>query len=153
MFIIFFHLYLRRRLIGIMRVQYNYLSEAELDSVLNPFKNYGGGLDEISYYRPQVRGGNIFGIVGNLFRKAFPIIKSLVLPELGTLAQNVTHDYAQHGQFRDSFKKNLSTSAKNIGRKILGGKRVQSRKKCNSSKKKKQRKKNKFLKRRKGKKT
>ena len=118
-----------------MRVQYNYLNEAELDSVLNPFKNYGGGLDDISYYRPQVRGGNIFGIVGNLFRKAFPIIKSLILPELGTLAQNVTHDYAKNGGFRNSFKKNLSTSAKNIGRKILGGKRVQSRKKCNSSKK------------------
>ena len=123
-----------------MRVTYNYLSESLLDDVFSPFKkNYGGGLDDISFYRPQVRGGNIFGVVGNLFRKAFPIIKSLILPELGTFSKNLTHDYGENGNFRNSLKKNLINSGKNIGRRIIGGKRTKTncRKKCNSKKKRK----------------
>ena len=83
----------------------------------------GGGLNDIRIY--QKRGGSLFGILGGLFKRAIPFLKSILLPEIGNFVRNVTHDISQKVPSRESLKTNLLSSAKNIGSRIVrgGGKR------------------------------
>lgn len=120
-----------------MRVQYIQLNEVDLDEILGPYNLRGGGLSDINVYQP--RGGSFFGVVGSILRRAIPIIKSLIVPELGTFAQNLTNDIGQNVNFRQSLRKNLVTSGKNIGRRLVGGRRVRKKniKKTNRKSKRK----------------
>ena len=83
----------------------------------------GGGLSDIRIY--QKRGGSLFGILGGLFKRAIPFLRSILLPEVGNFVKNVTHDISQKIPSRESLKNNLLSSARNIGSRIVrgGGKR------------------------------
>ena len=104
-----------------MRVLYRHLTENQFNHIFHPFNVRGGGLSDISFYEP--RGGGIFGVVGNLVRRVLPIIKSLLVPEFGSFANNFSNDYMQNNNFRESVKSNLIKSGKNIGRRVIGGSR------------------------------
>ena len=122
-----------------MRVEYINLTEDQFNDVFFPANVRGSGLSDISYYHPA-RGGNIFGVIGNILRRAIPIIKSLIVPELPSFAKNFSNDYTRNNNLRASLKSNLLRSGKNIGKRVLGGTRnrknkFKKSKKCTNKKK------------------
>ena len=124
-----------------MRVEYRLLSDHDFDTIFFNGATRGGGLSDISYYRP-VRGAGIFGVFGRLLRKAIPIIKSLIVPELPTFAKNFSDDYAKNNSLHTSLKRNLVRSGKNIGKRVLGGSRKKKKNVKNAKKYKKKKRKN-----------
>ena len=108
--------------INTMRVEYVNLTEDQFNDIFFPVNVRGNGLADISYYHPA-RGGNIFGVVGNILRRAIPIIKSLIVPELPSFAKSFSEDYTRNNNLRASLKSNLLRSGKNIGKRVLGGTR------------------------------
>lgn len=122
-----------------MRVSYTPPQPHHFDVVfdLHPSQfGRGGGLNDIRIY--QKRGGSLFGILGGMFKRAIPFLKSIILPEIGNLVKNITHDISHNIPARQSFKNNVVTSVKNVGSRIVrGGRRnSKSKKKVKSVKKK-----------------
>ena len=133
------HYYTGNSVVYTMRVEYRLLSDHDFDSIFFNDGARGGGLSDISFYHP-VKGAGIFGVFGRLLRKAIPIIKSLIVPELPTFAKNFSDDYAKNNNLRSSLKRNLARSGKNIGKRVLGGARkkksiVKNVKKCKKRRK------------------
>jgi len=90
----------------------------------------GAGISDISTYsRPEFlyqRGGSFLGGLGRIVQRTIPFLKSIIVPEVGNFARNMTADYGHGIPLRQSLKKNGMTSVKNIGtalaRKARGGK-------------------------------
>ena len=82
----------------------------------------GGGSKSIQIN--QKRDGSLFGILGGLFKRDIPFLRSIILPEVGNFVKNGTHDISQKIHLRESLKKNVLSSARNIGLRIVrdGGK-------------------------------
>ena len=84
-----------------MRVTYLPPSALHYD---NAFANQnvirGKGIQDIQVYHQ--RGGNLFGVLGGLVRRALPFLKRIVLPEVGNFVQNVSNDYAQNIPFKQT---------------------------------------------------
>ena len=104
-----------------MRVAYIYPSASEFDIIFKNEDNFikGGGLSDIKTYHQ--RGGSLFGILGRLLRNSIPFIKRIILPEVGTLAQNVTRDVSNGVPLRDTLKQSLKRSAINVGKRVVTG--------------------------------
>ena len=114
-----------------MRVQYIYPTVDLYDEAFKDIysKNArGGSLDEIRVYRKPV-GGSLFGVLAKVLQTSLPFVKRLVLPEVRGFANNFMSDMKQNVPIRESLKKNLKTSAKNIGKRILRGGARKKRKK------------------------
>ena len=120
-----------------MRVSYIPPSSALYDQLFNPNLNKQGfGLNDIRIYKK--RGGSIFGFIRTLAKTAIPFVKNLLLPEIGNFAKNISQDVANNVPFKQSMKRNIISSGKNIGSRIIGGgrKRKKNRKSANKTKKK-----------------
>lgn len=105
-----------------MRAVYSPPSLGDFDRLFSIYST-GGGLKNIRVYQPQYRsrGGSVFGLIRSLAKTAFPILKHLVLPEIGNFTQKVTSDIANNVSARDSLKRNLKQSARNLGKRIIRG--------------------------------
>ena len=60
-----------------------------------------------------------------VYLRAILFLRSIILPEVGNFVKNGTHDISQKIHLRESLKKNVLSSARNIGLRIVrgGGKR------------------------------
>ena len=115
----------------IMRVSFIPPTSDHYDQLFNPHLNQRGyGINDIRVYKR--RGGSIFGFIRTLAKSALPFVKNLILPEIGNFAKNVTHDVANNVPFKRSMKRNILSSSKNIGSRIIGA----GKKKKNGGKKK-----------------
>ena len=106
-----------------MRVQYIYPSVDLYDEAFKDLfsqSSKGGSIDDIRVYKKPV-GGNLFGILAKVLQTSLPFVKRLVMPEVRGFANNFMNDMQQNVPIRQSLKKNLKTSAKNIGKRILRG--------------------------------
>ena len=107
-------------LIGdVMRVPYIEPSLVHFDTIFSPSNSVGGGINDINVY--QQRGGSLFGVLGRVFKKALPFLKSLIFPEVGNFTKNIVDDMKQNVPFKQSVRKNVIKSGKNVGRKIMYG--------------------------------
>ena len=79
----------------------------------------GKGLNNIRIY--QKRGGSLFGILCELFKRVIPFLRSILLPEVGNFVRNVTHDISQRVPSRESVITNFLSFARNIGSRIVRG--------------------------------
>ena len=55
----------------------------------------GGGLGDIKTINPNnchIRGGSLFGILENVFKRTLPFVTNFVLPEAGNFARNLISD-------------------------------------------------------------
>ena len=88
-----------------MRVSYTPPSESDFDLAFSP--SSGGGLNSIRVYQPAFRanGGGILSFIGSIARRAYPLIKRFVVPELGNFAKNVGDDISSGLSFKQSVKK------------------------------------------------
>ena len=126
-----------------MRVSYYTPLPHHYDTVFNFQENNftrGGGLQDISVYKR--RGGSLFGILRGVFKRSIPFLKRYILPEIGSLVKNVSHDVSQNVPLRDTLKANTFNSLKNVGSRIVRGagqkvKKHRKRKFINTKKKKK----------------
>ena len=103
-----------------MRVSYFTPLPQHYDAVFNIQENNvtrGGGLQDISVYKR--RGGSLFGILRGVFKRTIPFLKRFILPEVGGLVKNVTHDVSQSIPLRNSLKVNAMKSMKNVGSRIV----------------------------------
>ena len=106
-----------------MRVQYIYPSVDLYDEAFKDIisqNSRGGSIDDIRVYKKPV-GGNLFGILAKVLQTSLPFVKRLVMPEVSGFANNFMNDMQQNVPIGQSLKKNLKTSAKNIGKRILRG--------------------------------
>ena len=103
-----------------MRVPYVEPSILDYDKVFD-VKLYikGGSLDQIRVFRQQ--GGSILGALSGLVSRALPFLRSVILPEIGSLVKNVTSDYGNNVSLKQTLRKNSLNSGKNIARKLMGG--------------------------------
>ena len=103
-----------------MRIPYNPPSEGEFDNIF-AFSTRGSGLQDIRVYHPgnRGRGGGIFSLLGNIARSAYPILKRLLIPELGNIAKGISEDISTGLPLRQSFKNNIRRSGKNIINRVL----------------------------------
>jgi len=118
-------------LISKMRTAYVAPNTLEFDVLFesNETVGRGGGISDISTYaRPEFlyqRGGSFLGVLGRIVQRTIPFLKSIIVPEVGNFARNVSADYGHGVPLRQSLKKNSVVSAKNIGsalaRKARGG--------------------------------
>ena len=103
-----------------MRVAYLSPASHHFDAVFDRNKLIrGGSLDDIKIY--QRRGGSFFGIIGNVVKRALPFLRRIILPEVGNLINNVTQDISQNVPLRQSVRKNVVTSAKNVRNRLMRG--------------------------------
>ena len=105
-----------------MRVSYFTPLPQHYDAVFNFQENNfsrGGGLQDISVYKR--RGGSLFGILRGVFKRSIPFLKRFILPEIGSLVKNVSHDVSQNIPLRDTLKANTLNSLKNVGSRIVRG--------------------------------
>ena len=118
-----------------MRVVYISPSVRDFDTL---FSNRAGGLSDIRVYHH--RGGSLLSVVGRFARYALPFIKSIVLPEVGNFAKNVSDDVSQGRNFRRALKQRGVESVVNVGKRVMrkarGGKKKNILKKQSTSKKK-----------------
>ena len=116
----------------VMRVVYTPPSAADFAVLFNQHVR-GGGIGDIKTVEPHYyqRGGSLFGILGNVFKRTIPFLRSFLLPEVGNFAQNLIGDVGRNVPIKDSLKRNLISSGKNVAQKIVrgGGKRRVNRKK------------------------
>ena len=106
-----------------MRTSYVAPSAVQFDSLFSRGQFRGGALSDIKVFKPDYhhnRGGSLFGIIGNIFRKTIPFLTNYVLPEAGNFARNISEDY-HNVPLRRNVKRNLIKSMKNIGKKIMTG--------------------------------
>ena len=106
-----------------MRTSYVAPSVLQFDSLFSRGQFRGGALSDIKVFKPEYhhnRGGSLFGILGNIFRRTIPFLTNYVLPEAGNFARNIAGDY-QNVPLRRNVKRNLIKSMKNIGKKIMAG--------------------------------
>ena len=115
-----------------MRVSYTPPAISQFDIVFAPYNANisGGALNDIRVLRPQYyhRGGSLFSILGSMIRKAVPFLTNFILPETSTFASNIAKDF-NSTPFKRNMKNNLFKSAKNIGRRMMGGRKMANRKK------------------------
>ena len=103
-----------------MRVPYLPLASHHFDVVFDRNKVLrGGSLDDIKIY--QRRGGSFFGIIGNVVKRALPFLRRIILPEVGNLVNSVAQDISQNVPLRQSVRKNIATSAKNVRDRVMRG--------------------------------
>ena len=103
-----------------MRVSYFTPLPQHYDAVFNNqeiISNRGGGLEDISLYKR--RGSSLFSILRGLFKRTIPFLKRLILPEVGSEVNNVTHDVSQNTSLKDSLEANAIKSMKNVGLRII----------------------------------
>ena len=80
----------------------------------------GGGSKSIQIN--QKRDGSLFGILGELFKRDIPFLRSIILPEVGNfIKEYIYHDISQKFPSRESLKSNLLSSARNIGSRTVRG--------------------------------
>lgn len=124
-----------------MRVSYIAPGVSQFDDVFKPNNLEGllkgGGLRDIKTINPNnyhIRGGSLFGILGNVFKRTIPFLTNFVLPEAGNFARNLISDIG-NVPLKKNVKRNLIKSAKNIGTRVMnrGGRLV----KRNKTKKRK----------------
>lgn len=122
-----------------MRVSFIPPTSDHYDQLFNPHLNQRGyGLNDIRIYKR--RGGSIFGFIRTLAKNALPFVKRLILPEIGNFAKNVTDDLANNVPIKQSMRRNIISSGKNIGSRIIGaGKNKKKTSKKKSVKKTKKR--------------
>ena len=91
----------------------------------------GGGLGDIKVYKPENygRGGSFLGVLTGVIKKALPFLRGLILPEARNFTKNVMADLGNNVPVKKSFKKNLIQSAKNLGKRVVGGKKLKRLKK------------------------
>ena len=120
-----------------MRVSYIAPGASNFDDVFKAhhsgFSLKGGGLRDIKTLRPDnyyMRGGSLFGILGNVFKRTIPFLTNFVLPEAGNFARNLLSDIG-NVPLKKNVKKNLIKSAKNIGKRVMnrGGRLIKKTKK------------------------
>ena len=82
-----------------MRVSYIAPGVSQFDDVFKQNKLEGllkgGGLREIKTTFPNnyhIRGGSLFGILGNVFKRTIPFLTIFILPEAGNFATNSISD-------------------------------------------------------------
>ena len=80
----------------------------------------GGSLNDIHIYSRK-RGGSLFGVLARVLKQSVPFLRSVILPEFGGFVKNVTEDVSNNIPFKSSLKQNLTSSAKNIGKRIVRG--------------------------------
>ena len=80
----------------------------------------GGSLNDIHIYSRK-RGGSLFGVLACVLKQSVPFLRSVILPEFGGVVKNVTEDVSNNIPFKSSLKQNLTSSAKNIGKRIVRG--------------------------------
>ena len=109
-----------------MRVPFFVPSENDFNQAFLHTTNFSGGaLGDIRVFNQ--RGGSFFGVLSKVVRHAIPFLRSIILPEIGSLTKNITEDFGNHKPFKESLRSNAISSGKNIARKILGGRK---NKKC-----------------------
>lgn len=92
----------------------------------------GGRLSDIRVFKSDNygRGGSFMGVLTGVIKRAFPFLRSLILPEARNFTQNVMEDLSNNVPVKNSLKKNLMKSAKNIGKRVVtGGKKLKRLKK------------------------
>ena len=112
-----------------MRVSYIPPTEIDFDRVFSPSPK-GAGLNNIRVYQPAFRanGGGLLSFIGSIARRAYPINKNLVVPELGNFAKNVSDDISSGVSFKQSIKNNARRIGKNILKRAgVGGGRKRAR--------------------------
>lgn len=110
----------------IMRVSYQSPSSHQFDVFFSPqYENFtkGGKLSDIRFYKPShfSRGGSFLGIMAKILKTSIPFIKSYILPEASNLVQNIVEDVGNEIPVKQSVKKNLIHSMKNIRKKVVRG--------------------------------
>ena len=121
-------------------------SASQFDAIFAQNAQRGGSLDDIQIYRR--RGGSLFGVLGNIFKRSLPFLRSIILPEFGGFVKSVAEDVSQNMPVKKSMKRNFISSAKNVGRRVVrGGSRVKKAKRLVKRKKSVKRKKGKSKKR------
>ena len=124
-----------------MRVSYIAPGVSQFDDVFKPNNLEGllkgGGLRDIKTINPNnyhTRGGSLFGILGNVFKRTIPFLTNFILPEAGNFARNLMSDIG-NVPIKKNLKRNLLKSAKNIGTRIMNrGGRLVKRNKTNKKK-------------------
>ena len=84
----------------------------------------GGGLDDISVYRPPSyyrKGGGIFSFLANVGRKAIPFISKIAKPALLDFASNVIGDLKDGGDLKASVRSRGISALKNVGSRAMRG--------------------------------
>ena len=105
-----------------MRVPFFVPSENDFNQAFLHTTNFSGGaLGDIRVFNQ--RGGSFFGVLSKVVRNAIPFLRSIILPEIGSLTKNITEDCGNHKPFKESLRANAISSGRNVARKILGGRK------------------------------
>ena len=86
---------------------------------------YGGGVKDIRVYN---RGGSFLGMMGRFAKNSIPFLKRILLPEIGNFVQNITNDISTDTPPRESVKRNIKKSIRNIGSRVINSKGGRKRK-------------------------
>ena len=109
-----------------MRVAYITPTVRDFEIILSNGISRGGKLSDIRYLRnPQIyqRGSGILSFLGGLARKTIPFLMEHILPEAGNLYRNVGRDLNDGRSIRSAMKKHGIRALKNVGKRVLGGKK------------------------------
>ena len=84
----------------------------------------GGGLDDITVYRPPDyyrRGGGLFSFLANVGKKVVPFISRIAKPALLDFASNVIGDIKEGGDLKSSLRSRGVTALKDAGKRVIRG--------------------------------
>ena len=80
-------------------------------------------------------------MLGKVLKSSIPFLRNYILPEVGGFVKNMTSDVTNNVPIRNSVRRNLISSAQNIGKRIVrGAGRVTKSKRVKKRKKKSQKK-------------
>ena len=116
-----------------MRTTYITPSVRDFEIIFSDGLIRGGKLSDIRYLRnPRVyqRGSGILSFLGGLARKTIPFLIQHILPEAGNLYRNVGRDLNEGKSVRIAMKKHGINALKNVGKRLLGGKKIKKGKIC-----------------------
>ena len=116
-----------------MRVAYITPSVRDFEIILSDGLIRGGKLSDIRYLRnPRVyqRGSGILSFLGGLARKTIPFLLQHILPEAGNLYRNVSRYLNEGKSARTAMKKHGINALKNVGKRVLGGKKRKNSRIC-----------------------
>ena len=96
----------------------------------SPTTKRGGALGDIRVFEApyHVRGSGLLSILRGIGRKAVPFLLKYVAPTAGRMVRDVFSDLEAGKGVRSSLKSRGVSALKDVGKSVLGGKRVKQRK-------------------------